>query len=146
MGAVIVEAVRSAVGKRKGGLAGVHPADLSATVLNGLVERAGVDPSVVEDVIWGCNYQRTYLENNLARVAAIKAGLPETVPGITVHRNCTSSMSSIQLGFYQIMAGEAKCIMAGGADCMSAAPFMVFDARYGKKYGHMELRDSMWTP
>ena len=53
-------------------------------------------------------------------------------------------MSSIQLGFYQIMAGEAKCIMAGGADCMSAAPFMVFDARYGKKYGHMELRDSMW--
>ena len=84
------------------------------------------------------------MENNLARVAAIKAGLPDTVPGITVHRNCTSSMSSIQLGFYQIMAGEAKCIMAGGADCMSAAPFMVFDARYGKKYGHMELRDSMW--
>ena len=95
-------------------------------------------------MIWGCNYQRTYLENNLARVAAVKAGLPDTVPGITVHRNCTSSMSSIQLGFYQIMAGEAKCIMAGGADCMSAAPFMVFDARYGKKYGHMELRDSMW--
>ena len=103
-----------------------------------------MDPALIDDVIWGCNYQRTYLENNLARVAAIKAGLPDTVPGITVHRNCTSSMSSIQLGFYQIMAGEAKCIMAGGADCMSAAPFMVFDARYGKKYGHMELRDSMW--
>ncbi|MFR2331680.1 MAG: thiolase family protein [Flavonifractor plautii] len=109
-----------------------------------MIQRSGVDPALIDDVIWGCNYQRTYLENNLARVAAIKAGLPDTVPGITVHRNCTSSMSSIQLGFYQIMAGEAKCIMAGGADCMSAAPFMVFDARYGKKYGHMELRDSMW--
>ena len=112
--------------------------------MQALIQRSGVDPALIDDVIWGCNYQRTYLENNLARVAAIKAGLPDTVPGITVHRNCTSSMSSIQLGFYQIMAGEAKCIMAGGADCMSAAPFMVFDARYGKKYGHMELRDSMW--
>lgn len=61
-------------------------------------------------MIWGCNYQRTYLENNLARVAAIKTGLPDTVPGITVHRNCTSSMSSIQLGFYQIMAGRPSAL------------------------------------
>ena len=109
-----------------------------------LVKRAGIDPAMIEDVIWGCNYQRTYKENNLARVAAVKAGLPETVPGITIHRNCTSSMSSIQFGYYQIKAGEADCIMAGGADSMSTAPHMVFDARYGKKFGHMELRDSMW--
>ena len=77
-------------------------------------------------------------------MAAVKAGLPVSVPGITVHRNCTSSMSSIQMGFYQIRAGEADCIMAGGADSMSTAPHMVFEARYGKKYGHMEMRDSMW--
>ena len=93
--------------------------------------------------IW-CNYQRTYKENNLARVALVKAGLPDSVPGITVHRNCTSSMSSVQLGYYQIKAGEAKCIFAGGADSMSTAPHMVFNARYGQKFGHMELRDSMW--
>ena len=99
---------------------------------------------MIDDVIWGQNYQRTYKENNLARVAAIKAGLPNTVPGITVHRNCTSSLSAIQLGYYQILSGEADCIMAGGADSMSTAPHMVFDARYGRKFGHMELRDSMW--
>ena len=61
--------------------------------MQALIQRSGVDPALIDDVIWGCNYQRTYLENNLARVAAIKAGLPDTVPGITVHRNCTSSMS-----------------------------------------------------
>ncbi len=139
----IVAACRTPIGTIGGQFKTLTALDLSVPVMQALVKRSGVDPALIDDVIWGCNYQRTYLENNLARVAAIKAGLPETVPGITVHRNCTSSMSSIQLGFYQIMAGEAKCIMAGGADCMSAAPFMVFDARYGKKYGHMELRDSM---
>ena len=109
-----------------------------------LVKRSGIDPVWIDDVIWGCNYQRTYKENNLARVALVKAGLPDSVPGITVHRNCTSSMSSVQLGYYQIKSGEAKCIFAGGADSMSTAPHMVFNARYGQKFGHMELRDSMW--
>ena len=140
----IVSACRTPIGTIGGQFKTLTALDLSIPVMQALIQRSGVAPALIDDVIWGCNYQRTYLENNLARVAAIKAGLPDTVPGITVHRNCTSSMSSIQLGFYQIMAGEAKCIMAGGADCMSAAPFMVFDARYGKKYGHMELRDSMW--
>lgn len=141
---VITAGCRTPIGAIGGQFKTLTALSLSIPVMQGLVQRSGIDPSWVDDVIWGCNYQRTYLENNLARVAAIKAGLPETVPGITVHRNCTSSMSSIQLGYYQIMAGEAVCIMAGGADCMSAAPHMVFDARYGKKYGHMELRDSMW--
>ena len=141
---VITAACRTPIGTIGGQFKTLTALDLSIPVMQALVQRSGVDPALIDDVIWGCNYQRTYLENNLARVAAIKAGLPDTVPGITVHRNCTSSMSSIQMGFYQIMAGEAKCIMAGGADCMSAAPFMVFDARYGKKYGHMELRDAMW--
>ena len=140
----IIAACRTPLGTIGGQFKTLTALDLSIPVMQALVQRSGADPAQIDDVIWGCNYQRTYLENNLARVAAVKAGLPDTVPGITIHRNCTSSMSSIQLGFYQIMAGEAKCIMAGGADCMSAAPFMVFDARCGKKYGHMELRDSMW--
>lgn len=141
---VIVAGCRTPIGTINGQFKTLTALDLSIPVMQGLVARSGIDPNLIEDVIWGCNYQRTYLENNLARVAAVKAGLPDTVPGITIHRNCTSSMSSIQMGFYQIMAGEASCIMAGGADCMSAAPHMVFGVRNGKKYGHMELRDSMW--
>ena len=141
---VIVAACRTPIGTIGGQFKTLTPLDLSVPVMQALVERAGIDPAIIKDVIWGCNYQRTYKENNLARVAAVKAGLPVTVPGITIHRNCTSSLSSIQMGYYQIKAGEADCIMAGGSDSMSTAPHMVFDARYGKKYGHMELRDSMW--
>ena len=141
---VIVAACRTPIGTLGGQFKTITSLDLSIPVMQELIKRSGVDPAIIEDVIWGCNYQRTYKENNLGRVAAFKAGLPETVPGITIHRNCTSSLSSIQFGFYQIKAGEADCIMAGGADSMSTAPHMVFESRYGKKYGHMEMRDSMW--
>lgn len=145
MGNVVITAgCRTPIGALGGQFKSITSLDLSIPVMQELVKRSGIDPAMIEDVIWGCNYQRTFKENNLARVAAYKAGLPETVPGITIHRNCTSSMSSIQFGYYQIKAGEADCIMAGGADSMSTAPHMVFDARYGKKYGHMEMRDSMW--
>ncbi|MDF3000642.1 MAG: thiolase family protein [Bacillota bacterium] len=141
---VIAAGCRTPIGTIGGQFKSITSLDLSIPVMQELVKRAGIDPSLIDDVIWGCNYQRTYKENNLARVAAVKAGLPVTVPGITIHRNCTSSMSSIQMGYYQIRAGEADCIMAGGADSMSTAPHMVFDFRYGKKFGHSELRDSMW--
>ncbi|MBQ4467811.1 MAG: thiolase family protein [Firmicutes bacterium] len=141
---VIVAACRTPIGTIGGQFKTITSLDLSIPVMQNLVKRSGIDPAMIDDVIWGCNYQRTYKENNLARVAAVKSGLPETVPGITIHRNCTSSMSSLQFGFYQIKSGEADCIMAGGADSMSTAPHMVFNARYGQKYGHMEMRDSMW--
>ncbi len=141
---VITAGCRTPIGTIGGQFKTLTSLDLSIPVMQALVERSGIDAAGIDDVIWGCNYQRTYKENNLARVAAVKAGLPVTVPGITVHRNCTSSLSAIQMGYYQIMAGEAECTMAGGADSMSTAPHMVFDARYGKKFGHMELRDSMW--
>lgn len=141
---VIVAGCRTPIGTIGGQFKTMTALDLSIPVMQNLVERAQIDPAIIDDVIWGCNYQRTYKENNLARVALVKAGLPVTVPGITIHRNCTSSMSAIQMGFYQIRAEEADCIMAGGADSMSTAPHMVFNARYGQKYGHMEMRDSMW--
>lgn len=141
---VIVAGCRTPIGTMGGQFRSITALDLSVPVMQALLERAGIDPACIADVIWGCNYQRTYLENNLARVAALKAGLPSSVPGITVHRNCTSSMSSVQMGYYQILAGEAECVLAGGADSMSTAPHMVFNARYGQKFGHMELRDSMW--
>lgn len=141
---MIAAGCRTPIGTIGGQFKTLTALDLSVPVMQALIERSGADPARIGDVIWGCNYQRTYLENNLARVALVKAGLPVSVPGITVHRNCTSSMSAVQMGYYQILAGEASCILAGGADSMSTAPHMVFNARYGQKFGHMELRDSMW--
>lgn len=141
---VIVAACRTPIGKHGGALKNVKAVDLTIPVMQELVKRAGIDPALIEDVIWGCNYQKTYKENNLARVAAVKAGLPVTVPGITVHRNCTSSMSSVQMGYYQIKAGEADVIMAGGTESMSNASYTIEGMRWGTRMGHSEVRDSMW--
>lgn len=141
---VIVAACRTPIGTMGGMFKKTSALDLSIPVMQELVKRGNFDPALIDDVIWGCNYQKTYKENNLARVAAVKAGIPDSVPGITVHRNCTSSMSSIQMGYYQIRAGEADVIMAGGAESMSMAPHMLMNFRYGQKFGHSEVRDSMW--
>lgn len=141
---VITAACRTPIGTMGGCFKSMQPVDLTIPVIRALVECAGINPGLVDDVIWGCNYQRTYKENNLARIATIKAGLPVTVPGITVHRNCTSSMSAVQLAYYQIKADEADCILAGGTDSMSTAPHMAFGLRGGIKFGDLQLRDSMW--
>lgn len=141
---VIVAACRTAIGALGGVFRSKSALDLTIPVMQALVQRSGLDPALLDDVIWGCNYQKTYKENNLARVAAVKAGLPQSVPGITVHRNCTSSVSSVQMGYYQIMAGEADFIMAGGTESMSNASHTVEGVRWGKKFGNLELRDSMW--
>lgn len=141
---VIVSACRLAIGKFGGIYANTSALDLTIPVMRELIKRAAIDPEIIDDCIWGCNYQKTNGENNLARVALVKAGLPISVPGITIHRNCTSSMSSVQLGFYQIKAGEADCILAGGTDSMSNAHYTVEKMRYGTRIGHTEIRDSMW--
>lgn len=144
---VVVAAARTAIGTINGQFKTVLPVDLTVPVMQALFERAGenFDPALIEEVIWGENYQRTYKENNIGRVCAVKAGVPVTsAPGITIHRNCTSSLSSVQFGYYQIKAGDAECVLAGGTESMTAAPFMTFDMRAGKKFGHSELRDSMW--
>ena len=141
---VIVAACRTAIGALGGAFRSKSALDLTIPVMQALVQRSGLDPALLDDVIWGCNYQKTYKENNLARVAAVKAGLPQSVPGITVQRNCTSSVSSVQMGYYQIIAGEADFIMAGGTESMSNASHTVEGARWGKKFGNLDLRDSMW--
>jgi acetyl-CoA C-acetyltransferase len=140
----IVAGARTPIGYLGGAFKTLTALDLSIPVLQALVERGGFSPERIDDVIWGCNYQRTYKENNLARVALVKAGLPVSVPGITIHRNCTSSMSSVQLGYYQIKSGEANMIVAGGSDSMSTAPHVTFDMRSGKKFGDFVMHDSMW--
>jgi acetyl-CoA acyltransferase len=141
--AVIVEAVRSAVGKRNGGLSGVHPADLSAQVLNALVERAGVDPEVVDDVIWGCVGQGGEQAMDIARTALLAAGWPESVPGVTVDRQCGSSQQSVNFAAASVIAGHYDVAVAGGVESMSRVPMgstiagggdpfsPLFMARYG---------------
>src|SRR5690242_5687214 len=93
--AVVVEAVRTPIGKRNGGLAGVHPVDLSADVLNELLTRTGVQPDVVDDVIWGCVSQVGDQSSNVARFAVLAAGWPDHIPGVTVNRACGSSQQAL---------------------------------------------------
>ena len=125
MGAVIVEAVRSAVGKRKGGLAGVHPADLSGTVLTALAERAGIDGSIVEDVIWGCVTQAGEQAGDIARTAALSAGWPETVNGVTIDRQCGSSQQALSFAVAVVEAGFHDVVVAGGVESMTRAPWVM---------------------
>ncbi|MFZ0832067.1 MAG: thiolase family protein [Mycobacterium sp.] len=120
--AVIVEAVRSPVGKRNGGLSGVHPADLSSQVLNALVERAGVDPEIVDDVIWGCVSQAGEQSMDIARTSLLAAGWPESVPGVTVDRQCGSSQQSIHFAAAGVVAGHYDVVVAGGVESMSRVP------------------------
>lgn len=132
--AVIVEAVRSPVGKRNGGLSGVHAGELSAQVLNGLVERAGVDPALVEDVIWGCVMQAGEQALDIARTAVLAAGWPETVPGVTVDRQCGSSQQSVHFAAAGVVAGHYDVVVAGGVESMSRTPMGSSLANGGHPY------------
>ena len=132
--AVIVEAVRSAVGKRNGGLSGVHPAELSAQVLNGLAQRAGIDPEIVDDVIWGCVMQAGEQALDIARTAVLTAGWPETIPGVTVDRQCGSSQQSVHFAAAGVVAGHYDAVVAGGVESMSRTPMGASLANGGNPY------------
>ncbi|MDZ7884910.1 MAG: thiolase family protein [Mycobacterium sp.] len=132
--AVIVEAVRSPVGKRNGALSGVHPSDLSAQVLNGLVQRAGIDPGLVDDVIWGCVMQAGEQALDIARTAVLTAGWPETVPGVTVDRQCGSSQQSLHFAVAGVVAGHYDVVVAGGVESMSRTPMGSSLANGGHPY------------
>jgi acetyl-CoA acyltransferase len=132
--AVIVEAVRSPVGKRNGGLSGVHPGELSAQVLNGLVQRAGIDPALVDDVIWGCVMQAGEQALDIARTAVLAAGWPESVPGVTVDRQCGSSQQSVHFAAAGVVAGHYDVVVAGGVESMSRTPMGSSLANGGHPY------------
>ena len=132
--AVIVEAVRSPVGKRNGGLSGVHPGELSAQVLNGLAERAGIDPGIVDDVIWGCVMQAGEQALDIARTAVLAAGWPESVPGVTVDRQCGSSQQSVHFAAAGVVAGHYDVVVAGGVESMSRMPMGSSLANGGHPY------------
>ncbi|WP_409428666.1 thiolase family protein [Mycobacterium sp. SMC-11] len=133
--AVIVEAVRAPIGKRNGGLSGVHPAELSAQVLNGLVNRAGVDPALVDDVIWGCVMQAGEQALDIGRTAVLSAGWPETVPAVTVDRQCGSSQQSVHFAAAGVVAGHYDVVVAGGVESMSRTPMGSSLANGGRPYG-----------
>ena len=120
--AVIVAAVRTPVGKRNGALAGVHPVDLSAHVLRSLAGRSGVDPAVVDDVIWGCVSQFGEQTFDIARNAVLAAGWPLSVPGVTVDRQCGSSQQSVHFAAAGLISGQYEVVVAGGVESMSRVP------------------------
>lgn len=120
--AVIVDAVRTPIGKRNGSLAAVHAADLSAHVLTALVERTGVDPGTVDDVMWGCVTQIGDQSSNIARFAALAAGWPEHVPGVTINRACGSSQQAVDSAAHAVMAGQYDLVVAGGVETMTRVP------------------------
>lgn len=125
--AVIVQAVRTPVGigkPEKGALSGVHPGDLSAHTLRALIERAGLDPVLVDDVIWGCVGQVGEQSANVARNSLLAAGFPESVPGVTVDRQCGSSQQAVAFAAASVISGNADVVIAGGVESMSHVPMM----------------------
>ena len=147
--AVIVEAVRTATGKRNGGLAGIHSADLSAHVLRALAERSGIDPVEVDDVLWGCVMQIGEQTFDLARTAVLSAGWPESVTGVTIDRQCGSSQQAVHFAAAGVICGQYDVAVAGGVEVMSRTPMgstftasplgADYQARYGSDFPNQGL-------
>jgi len=123
--AVIAEAVRTSIGRRDGALAGVRPDDLAALVLREVIGRAGVPPVELDDIILGCNTQKDEQGLNIARLASLVAGFPDTVAGTTVDRQCGSGQQAFNFGAQAIMSGSAGLIIAGGVESMTRVPLAV---------------------
>jgi acetyl-CoA acyltransferase len=128
---VIVSAVRTAVarGKKDGSLATTHPVELSALVMKEALDRAGVDPAIVDDVAWGCAMPEASQGLNVARLSVLRAGLPVEVPAQTVNRFCSSGLQTIADGAMQIMSGMSDVVLAGGVEMMSQVPMSGYHAR-----------------
>ena len=122
--AFIVDAVRTAVGKRGGGFAAEHPADMAAHVINAVVSRHDVDPVAVDDVILGCLDNIGAQAGDIARTAALAAGLPESVPGVTIDRQCGSAQQAVHFAAQAVMSGTADLVVAGGVQKMSQYPIL----------------------
>jgi acetyl-CoA C-acetyltransferase len=120
--AYIVDAVRTAVGRRGGGLAAAHPADLGAHVIRALLSRSGLDPLAVDDVVFGCVDTVGPQAGDIARTAWLAAGLPEAVPGVTVDRQCGSSQQAVHFAAQAVLSGTADLVVAGGVQNMSQVP------------------------
>ncbi|MGD2187949.1 MAG: thiolase family protein [Desulfobacterales bacterium] len=141
---VIVSAVRSAIGTYGGQFKDVKGVPLGVPVMAEAIKRAKIDPAEIDDVGWGCCYQRARNEVNIARVTAIKAGVPVEVPAFTVMRVCTSSMWAIAQGCMAIRQGYNSVFLTGGVESMSTVPHTLESLRWGARMDHVEVRDMMW--
>ncbi|MYH49719.1 MAG: thiolase family protein [Gammaproteobacteria bacterium] len=141
--AVIVDAVRTPIGRHGGALATVRPDDLAAGVIRALVDRNGLDPAGIDDVIFGCTNQAGEDNRNVARMGLLRAGLPVTVPGQTVNRLCGSGLQAVDSAFHAIAAGEGELFIAGGVESMSRAPWVMLKPAAGYARGTPTVADTV---
>jgi acetyl-CoA acetyltransferase family protein len=139
---VIVEAVRSAIGRHNGSLSSVRPDDLLAAVLRGLVDRVGLDPALIDEVVAGCGNQGGEDNRDVARHAALLAGFPVTVPGVTVNRNCASALTAVNMAAKSIAVGDGDVYIAGGVESMSRAPWVMGKPERAQPVGHPKMWDT----
>jgi acetyl-CoA acetyltransferase family protein len=139
---VIVDGVRSPVGRHNGCLSGVRPDDLLAQVLNGLVQRVGIDAALVDDVYAGCGNQAGEDNRDVARMAVLLAGWPASVPGVTVNRNCSSALEAVNQAAKAIIAGEGDVFVGAGVESMSRAPWAISKPERPQPVGHWTMWDT----
>jgi 3-oxoadipyl-CoA thiolase len=139
----IIDGVRTPIGRHGGGLASVRPDDLAALTIEALVERTGIDPETIDDVLLGCINQAGEDNRNVARMALLRAGLPVTVPGQTLNRLCGSGMQAVLSAFHAITAGEGDVFIAGGVESMSRAPYVMLKPSVGYQRGHPSTADTV---
>src|SRR5579884_1897665 len=142
MEAVVVEALRTPIGRYGGALSTVRPDDLAALVIKAAVERAGIDPESIDDVVMGCTNGAGEDNRNVARMALLMAGLPVSVPGQTVNRLCGSGLQAMNIAAQAISSGQAEIMIAGGVESMSRSPFVMLKPEAGFPRGDMPLVDS----
>ena len=135
--AYIIDAVRTPVGKKKGSLAGVHAADLGAHAIKALIERTGVDPGAIDDVVFGAVDTIGPLAGDIARTCWLVAGLPDHVPGTTVDRQCGSSQQAVHFAAQGVMSGTQDLVVAGGVQTMNQIPISA-SMLAGQTYGHRD--------
>ena len=141
--AVIVDAVRTPIGRHGGALAAVRPDDLAAGVIRALVDRSRLDPAAIDDVIFGCTNQAGEDNRNVARMGLLRAGLPVTVPGQTVNRLCGSGLQAVDSAFHAVAAGEGEVFIAGGVESMSRAPWVMLKPAAGYARGTPTVADTV---
>ncbi|MEW6030696.1 MAG: thiolase family protein [Chloroflexota bacterium] len=139
---VIIDAIRTPVGALGGVLAPVRPDDLAALVIKSILERNRIDPALIEEVYFGCANQAGEDNRNVARMAALLAGLPVEVAGVTVNRLCASGLSAVNMAARAIRAGEGDAFIAGGVESMSRAPYSIPKAESGYSFGNLTAYDT----
>ena len=139
---VILDGVRSPIGKFGGGLSTVRPDDLLAEVYKGLMARTGVDPALLEDVYAGCGNQAGEDNRDVARMSVLLAGFPKEVSGVTVNRNCSSALEAVNQAAKAIIAEEGDLFIGSGVECMSRAPWAMSKPERVPQMGHPKMWDT----